>query len=112
MYSKENLLYVYIYPFFFFRFFFQIGHYRVFSRASCSMGFPGGSDDKESACSAGNWGLIPGSGSPGEGNGNPPILVWKIPWTEEPDRLQSVRLQSRTRLSDFTFFLLLSCSIP
>ena len=36
------------------------------------MGFPGGSDNKESACSAGNPGLIPGLGrSPGEGNGNP-----------------------------------------
>ena len=33
-------------------------------------GLPGGSDSKESACSAGNLGLIPGSGrSPGEGNG-------------------------------------------
>ena len=38
----------------------------------CSVGFLGGSDSKESACSAGNLGLIPGSGrSPGEGNGNP-----------------------------------------
>ena len=36
------------------------------------MGFPRGSDDKESACSAGNPGSIPGSGrSPGEGIGNP-----------------------------------------
>ena len=36
------------------------------------MLLPGGSDDKESACKAGNLGLIPGSGrSPGEGNGNP-----------------------------------------
>ena len=36
------------------------------------FGFPGGSDDKESACSAGDLGLILGSGrSPGEGNGNP-----------------------------------------
>ena len=36
------------------------------------MGFPGGSDDKESAHNAGDPGLIPGSGrSPGEGNGNP-----------------------------------------
>ena len=36
------------------------------------LGFPGGSDHKESACSAGDAGLIPGSGrSPGEGNGNP-----------------------------------------
>jgi len=35
-------------------------------------GFPGSSVSKESACSAGDQGLIPGSGrSPGEGNGNP-----------------------------------------
>ena len=34
--------------------------------------FPGGSDGKESACSAGDLGLIPGSGRcPGEGNGYP-----------------------------------------
>ena len=34
-------------------------------------------------------GLIPESGrSPGEGNGNP--LAWDIPWTEEPDGLQSI----------------------
>jgi len=33
---------------------------------------PGGSDSKESACNAGDPGLIPVSGrSPGEGNGNP-----------------------------------------
>ena len=36
------------------------------------MGFPGGSDGKESACSAGDLGLIPGLGrSPGEGNRSP-----------------------------------------
>ena len=36
------------------------------------MGFPGGSDGKESTCSVGDLGLNPGSGrSPGEGNGNP-----------------------------------------
>ena len=34
--------------------------------------FPGGSDGKASAYSAGDLGLIPGSGrSSGEGNGNP-----------------------------------------
>ena len=34
--------------------------------------FPGGSDGKESACSAGDMGLISGLGrSSGEGNGNP-----------------------------------------
>ena len=37
-----------------------------------AKGFPGGSDGKESACNAGNPGLIPGLGrSPGEGNDNP-----------------------------------------
>ena len=31
-------------------------------------------------------------------------LAWKIPWTEEPSRLQSMGLlKSQTRLSDFTF---------
>ena len=36
------------------------------------LGFPGGSDGKESACNAGYLGSIPGSGkSPGEGNGYP-----------------------------------------
>ena len=35
-------------------------------------GFPGGKDDKESASSAGDLGLIPESrGSPGEGNAYP-----------------------------------------
>ena len=38
----------------------------------CCLGFPGGSNGKESACNAGDPGLIPGSGrSPEEGNGNP-----------------------------------------
>ena len=36
------------------------------------MGFPGGSDSKESAFNAGDPGSIPGLGrSPGEGNSNP-----------------------------------------
>ena len=38
---------------------------------SGKSGFPGGSNSKESAYSAGALGLIPGWGrSPGEGNGN------------------------------------------
>ena len=37
-----------------------------------SLGFSGGSDSKESSCSAGDPGRIPGSErSPGEGNGSP-----------------------------------------
>ena len=36
------------------------------------LAFPGGSDDKEPACHAGDLGLIPGLGrSPGGGHGNP-----------------------------------------
>ena len=36
------------------------------------LDFSGSSDDKASACNAGDLGSIPGSGrSPGEGNGNP-----------------------------------------
>ena len=40
-------------------------------------------------------GSIPGLGrSPGGGHGNPlQYSAWKIPWTEEPGRLQSMGLQ-------------------
>ena len=63
------------------------------------MGFPGGSDGKEYACSAGDLGSIPGLGrSPAEGKGYPlqcsgleqemaphsNIVAWEIPWTEGP----------------------------
>ena len=33
------------------------------------------------------------------------VLAWRIPWTEEPGGLQSRRLQSQTRLSDWTHIL-------
>ena len=53
--------------------------YRVFGCSTWhvnSWGFSGGSDGEESACSAGDTGLIPGSGrSPGEGNDDP-LLVF------------------------------------
>ena len=54
-----------------------------------------GSDCKVFAYNAGDPGSIPGSGkSPGEENGNPlSTLAWKIPWTEEPGRLQSMGSQ-------------------
>ena len=59
------------------------------------MDFPGGSDDKESACSAGDLGSIPGWGrSPGEKDGNPvqyPCL--ENPMAEEPGGLQPMELQ-------------------
>ena len=37
-------------------------------------------------------------------------LAWKIPWMEEPGRLQSMGLQSWTRLRDFTSVLLVLCT--
>ena len=37
----------------------------------CTIGFPGHTDSKESACNGGDPSSVPGSGrSPGEGNGN------------------------------------------
>ena len=40
------------------------------------MGFPGGSDGKESACNAGDLGSIPGSGRfPREGNNNNNFII-------------------------------------
>ena len=57
------------------------------------MGFPGGSDGKESACSEGDPGSIPVLGrSPGERMAaHSSIPAWRIPWTEEPGGLQSMR---------------------
>ena len=58
------------------------------------MGFPGGSDSKESACNAGHLGSIPGSGrSPEEMATHSSISAWRIPWTEEPAGLQSMGLK-------------------
>ena len=51
-------------------------------------GFPGDSDGKESACNAGN--LVQSHSS---------ILAWRIPWTDDPSRLQSTGSHSWTLLS-------------
>ena len=65
------------------------GKYSVF------YGFPSGSDSKASACNAGDLGSIPGSGNPLEKEMaiHSSTLAWKIPWTEEPGRLQSMGSQ-------------------
>ena len=57
------------------------------------LGFPGGSEGKESTCSMGDLSLIPGSGIfPGEGMGtHSSILARRIPWAEEPGGLYSPR---------------------
>ena len=60
------------------------------------QGFPGGIVVKNPPANAGDTEtgiyLIPGSGrSPRGGNGNhSSILIWRIPWTEAPGRLQSM----------------------
>ena len=43
----------------------------AFGQIKPIMGFPGGSDGKESACNEGDPGLIPGLDFPGERNDNP-----------------------------------------
>ena len=62
------------------------------------QGFPSGSDGKESACNAGDLGSIPGLGRSLERGmaTHSSILVWRLPWTEKPGRLQPMGSQSQT----------------
>ena len=68
------------------------------------MGFPGGSDGKESACNERD----PGSVSLGQEDPlekematHSSIVTWRIPWAEEPGRLQVHGIaKSRTPLSN------------
>ena len=75
----------------------------IYTHIHTHMGFCGGSDVKESACSMGDLGSIPGLGrSPGEGHGNP--LQYSC--LENPHGENSLRAtvrgvtKSRTWLSD------------
>jgi len=64
-----------------------------------SLGFLGGTSDKNPPANAGaarDAGLILlGQEGPleEEMTAHSSILAWRIPWTEEPGRLQSIRLQ-------------------
>ena len=63
-----------------------------------SLGFPGGASGKELACQrrrCETWVRSLGWEDPlEEGTAtNSSILVWRIPWTEEPGGLQSIGLQ-------------------
>ena len=72
------------------------------------FGFPGSSAGKESACNIGDLGSIPGSGRfPAEGMAiHCSILAWRIPWTEEPGRLQFILLQRvRHDKENFTLYV-------
>ena len=57
--------------------------------------FPGGSDGKVSTYNVGDPGSILGWEDPLEKEmaAHSSILLWKIPWTEEPSRLQSMGSQ-------------------
>ena len=72
------------------------------------VGFSGGSDAKESACSEEDPGLIPGLGrSPGEGNGNPlQYSCLENPMDREAWQATVYGVaKSQTRPSNFNFFL-------
>ena len=73
-----------------------------------NWGFPGGSDGKESACTVGDVGSIPGLGrSLGDGNGNP--HQYSCP--ENPMDREAWRAKvhgvakNQTRLSDYHFHM-------
>ena len=82
-----------------------------------SLGFPGGSDGKESVCNAADQGLISESGRcPGEGNcyllqyslekawqPTPVLLLGKSHGWRRLEGCSSWGRQGQTRLSDFTF---------
>ena len=59
------------------------------------MGFAGDSVVKNPPANEGDMGSVPGLGrSSGGGNEtHSSVLAWRIPWTEEPGGLQSMRLQ-------------------
>ena len=63
------------------------------------LGFPGGSGGQESACNAGDLGLIPGLGrSPGEGNG------YSLQYSGLENSMDCIAhgvTKSQTQLSDF-----------
>ena len=71
------------------------------------MGFPGGSDKKESASNAGELSLIPGPGRSSLDLEDPltdsSIFAWRIPWTEEPSSCKEL---DTTETDTFTFTLL------
>ena len=88
----------------------------ILSLCLFNWSLPGGSEVKASACNAGDLASISelGRSLEKEMATHSSILAWRIPWREEPGRLQSMGSQrvghdkesdmtkSRTRLSDFT----------
>ena len=58
------------------------------------MGFPDDSDSKESACNVGDQGSTTGQEDLEKGRVTQcSILAWRIPWTEDPGKLQCMGLE-------------------
>ena len=75
------------------------GFVSLFREVSSHRGFPDSSVGKESACSAGDFGSIPGSGrSPGEGKGYP----HQYSDLENSMDIHGIE-KGQTQLSDFHF---------
>ena len=76
-------------------------------KENINLGFPGASDQvKNMSAMQDIWAQYLGREDRLEKEmaTHPSILAWEIPWTEEPDGLQSIGLQdSQTQLSDFHF---------
>ena len=72
------------------------------------MGFPSGSDGKESACSAGDLSKIPGLGrSPGEGTGYP-LQYFCLENSKDREAWQAIVrgvAKSQTQLSNFHTYI-------
>ena len=71
---------------------------QVIEQENCEpmKGSPGGAEVKASACNVGDLGSTLGREDPLEKEmaTHSSILAWRIPWTEEPGGLQSMKSQT------------------
>ena len=71
----------------------SLGSYRNRAWTRGNWGFPGGSDSKELPAVQETQVRFLGREDPLEKGIHSSTLAWKIPWMEEPDRLQSMESQ-------------------
>ena len=93
-YYFSNILFIYVDGFLSAQLFFDVETFSI-SMSRAPQVAPVVKNLPANAGETRNTSLIPGSGRcPGGGCGNPlQYLAWKIPWTEEPGKLQALRLQ-------------------
>ena len=80
--------------------------YLLLSPSFTPLGFPGSSAGKESACNAEDPGLSLGWKDPLEKEmaTHFSVLVWRIPWREEPDRLYCLWGCKESDMTEQLFF--------